>query len=71
MKETYLINGMACAHCAQSIETALTQQHGVNTVVISLEQATATIDYDTSILTFEQLQTIVEEIGYALTSQTN
>ena len=43
------IRGMTCQSCVRNIETFLSDQPGVESVVVSLERATATVGYDWSV----------------------
>ena len=43
------ITGMTCQSCVRNIETFLSDQPGVESVVVSLERATATVGYDWSV----------------------
>ena len=43
------ITGMTCQSCVRNIETFLLDQPGVESVVVSLKRATATVGYDWSV----------------------
>ena len=57
------IEGMMCEHCRSRVEKALNEVNGVRATV-DLERAEATIE--TSTLSAEQLQKIVEDAGYTV-----
>ena len=46
---TINIRGMTCQSCVRNIESFLSDQPGVESVVVSLERATATVGYDWSV----------------------
>ena len=46
---TLNITGMTCQSCVRNISTFLRDQPGVESVVVSLERATATVGYDWSV----------------------
>lgn len=75
MKQTFPIEGMHCAACAQTIERALNDAPGVTQAQVNLATQQATIDYDPQQTDPTQLGQIVEQTGYHLvtssTSSTN
>ena len=46
---TINITGMTCQSCVRNIQTFLLDQPGVESVVVSLERATARVGYDWSV----------------------
>ncbi|XP_036913481.1 copper-transporting ATPase 2 isoform X2 [Sturnira hondurensis] len=58
------IAGMRCASCVQSIEGLLSQREGVQRVSVSLAEGTATILYDPSVTSPEELRAAVEDLGF-------
>ncbi|XP_053521545.1 copper-transporting ATPase 2 isoform X2 [Artibeus jamaicensis] len=58
------IGGMRCASCVQSIEGLLSQREGVRQVSVSLAEGTATIRYDPSVTSPEELRAAVEDLGF-------
>lgn len=61
---TFPVINMKCAGCASSIESILKSQNGVEEVSINLEGATATVEYNTELITKAQLKAAVQSIGY-------
>ena len=57
------INGMSCGHCSMAVKKALGQIEGVETVEVSLEDKTATINSTTS-LDINILKEIIDDEGY-------
>lgn len=58
------IVGMSCASCVVRVQDSLTNVDGVMMASVNLATETATIEFDTSKVKFEQLKTAVESIGY-------
>lgn len=63
MKKTIYIEGMACVHCKNSVETALKNLSGVNTAVVDLDKKCAIIESETEIDN-AVLTATVTEIGF-------
>lgn len=65
--QSYTVDGMTCAHCAQSVTTAVTELAGVEQVVVDLSTntvaVTADVQPDTAVLA-----AAVSEAGYTLTA---
>ncbi len=63
---TMQISGMSCGHCVGAVTKALQNVNGVavNTVAIG----SATISYDATKTSAEQIKDAVEDEGYAVTS---
>ncbi len=63
MKKTIYIEGMACVHCKNSVETALKNLKGVNTAVVDLDAKCAIIESDT-VIDNAVLTAAVTDIGF-------
>jgi Cu+-exporting ATPase len=55
---------MTCANCARSVERKLNGVPGVTKTSVSLEAASATVEYDTDLVKPETLAAAVRELGY-------
>ena len=64
MKITINIDGMSCMHCVASVNNALQDLDGVNSVEVSLEQKNAVVEFDDTKLSAEDLINTVEDIGF-------
>lgn len=60
------VTGMSCAACAQSVETILTKQPGVETTTVNFADESARIVFDPQQTSLETLQKAVQGIGYGL-----
>lgn len=61
---TIAIQGMTCSGCVQSVTKALHAIAGVQNVDVSLEQHQATVTFDDTQVTVEQLKEAIEDAGY-------
>ncbi len=65
MKEIVIkVEGMSCEHCVKSVTGALEALQGVKSVNVSLENKTATVEYDEAAVTVEALKEAIEDQGY-------
>lgn len=60
---TISVKGMHCNSCTRSIEDKLRSNSGVQSVKVSLLAETATVCYDPSVITVEQLLSAIESVG--------
>jgi len=67
---TLPIEGMSCASCVANVETALKGLAGVQEVRVNLATEQATVAYDPTRVTLQDLRKAVEEIGYGLRTAT-
>jgi copper chaperone CopZ len=58
------VRGMTCANCARSVERKLLGVPGVTKASVSLEAASATVEYDTELVKPEMFAKAVRELGY-------
>lgn len=58
---TYTVVGMTCGHCVASVTEELEALDGVESVEVSLEDATATVTGD---VTADEVRVAVVEAGY-------
>ncbi|MCB2194469.1 MAG: heavy metal translocating P-type ATPase [Bacteroidetes bacterium] len=65
-KETYQVEGMSCANCAQSVESILSALEGVDTANVNFAASTVFVEFNEQKVTPEDLEKAVESIGYKL-----
>ena len=58
------IRGMTCANCARTVERKLASTPGVTKVSVSLEGASAAVDYNADLVKPEALAAAVRKLGY-------
>lgn len=63
-KKIYTVTGMSCAGCSAAVQSALQKGAGVADVSVNLLESNASITYDDTKTSPEQLQAIVRGIGY-------
>ncbi|EFS02781.1 mercuric-ion-binding periplasmic protein MerP [Listeria seeligeri FSL S4-171] len=63
-KLTLKIEGMTCGHCEARLTKALAEVDGVTDAKVSLEEGTATVEFETGKVTEDSLIDAVEDAGY-------
>ncbi|XP_055100771.1 copper-transporting ATPase 2 isoform X20 [Symphalangus syndactylus] len=58
------IAGMTCASCVHSIEGMISQLEGVQQISVSLAKGTATVLYNPSVISPEELRAAIEDMGF-------
>src|SRR3990167_3843855 len=66
VKKSYPIKGMHCASCVRVTERALKKTPGVKDAIVNLATAKATVTYDSSNCTPEQMAESIAKTGYTL-----
>jgi len=64
--ETLKVTGMSCGGCAINVAGALKAVEGVNDAHVSLESREATVDFDDSRVSSEQLKSAIRHAGYGV-----
>ncbi len=64
--EQLKITGMTCGGCANVVTKALQAVSGVSDVLVSLEKAETTIQYDELVTTKDALKLAVQHAGYGI-----
>lgn len=65
---TLNIHGMTCGGCVKSVTNALQRADGVEKVEVRLEQGKASITYDPTQTSPQQLAEVVDDIGFEASS---
>ncbi|MBC1836692.1 heavy-metal-associated domain-containing protein [Listeria seeligeri] len=55
---------MTCSHCEARVTKALSEVNGVKSAVVSLDEGTATVEFEQGQVTEDALIDAVEEAGY-------
>ncbi|EAG1698567.1 copper chaperone CopZ [Listeria monocytogenes] len=58
------VEGMTCSHCEARVTKALSEVNGVKSAVVSLDEGTATVEFEQGQVTEDALIDAVEEAGY-------
>lgn len=65
MKETnFKIEGMHCTGCSTRLEKVLNNLEGVEIAKVSLEEKKATIKYDETKISLENIKESIEDAGF-------
>lgn len=63
-QQTFHLEGMGCAACATTIETAINKVSGVKGCQVNFALEKATVNYDAQVTTQETIEKAVEKAGY-------
>lgn len=66
IQQTYNVEGMTCAACANSIESMLSSVSSVNEVRVNFSDESVYIDFDDSNVSEKKLAKTIQKIGYKL-----
>lgn len=58
------IEGMSCDHCKMAVTRAVSSLEGVGSVEVSLENNTATVEFEESRLQLATIKQAIEDQGY-------
>ncbi|MBO4722498.1 MAG: heavy metal translocating P-type ATPase [Muribaculaceae bacterium] len=64
MRKTLPVIGMACSACSANVENKLLSIAGINEASVNLVGRTATIDFDPSQVSLEEIKRQISDIGY-------
>ena len=65
-KKVYPVMGMHCAACANNVEKIVKKQEGVEDASVNLAAAVLTVDFNSDVVSPEQLRDAVMKIGFDL-----
>lgn len=65
-RKTFPVTGMMCTGCSASVEKILRNTEGVNEANVNFAANTVLVDYDTEIISKEELKNSLEEAGYGI-----
>lgn len=66
MKKTIPVIGMACSVCSANVEKKLQSLEGINSASVSLASRTALVDYNSDIISLEDMKREISNAGYDL-----
>lgn len=58
------VKGMTCGNCARSVERKLSSVPGVTKATVNLEAASASVEYDSTLVKPEAIANAVRQLGY-------
>jgi Cu+-exporting ATPase len=59
------VGGMTCASCAQNVEKVLKRLDGVSSVNVNVSTGKARIEYNSSVVSVDDMRKAIEDIGYS------
>jgi copper chaperone len=62
------VAGMSCKHCKMAVTNAVSALDGVKDVEVSLENNTATVEFEESKLLLETIRQAIQAQGYEVVS---
>lgn len=65
-RETFRVEGMSCASCANTVQRVLSRLSGVKAAEVNFSSSKATVEYDAAEVTPAKMQEAVEKTGYKL-----
>ena len=60
------VEGMSCNHCVNAVKTAVEAIDGVSSVEVSLENNTASVEFDPAKTTVDEIKFAIGEEGYGV-----
>lgn len=63
-KKNIAILGMMCAGCSARVEQKLKSLEGIHSASVNLSSRTALVEFDPSVISLEQMKTVLSDIGY-------
>ncbi len=65
-RKTIFIDGMTCINCQYKIEKALKNTAGISSAHVSYGKGIATVEFDSEILSLNQITTIIQNLDYSV-----
>ncbi len=62
------VEGMSCSHCENAIKKAVGTMDGVDKVSVSLEAKSVAVDFDSSVVSLDNIKQAIEDQGYDVMS---
>ena len=66
MHQHFPIQGMTCGNCVRHVEQALKDLPGISQLEVDLEKQQASVEYDSSCITYEAMASALKEAGYTM-----
>jgi sulfite exporter TauE/SafE/copper chaperone CopZ/plastocyanin domain-containing protein len=63
---TIRIGGMTCVNCQRKIEKKLQGTAGIEAAVVDFGAGTATVSYDAALITFDEIEAVIEKLDYTV-----
>jgi|SRR6056297_235414 len=66
---TLQVGGMHCAGCSSAVERALSKRDGIAQATVNLSTEKAYVDYNSDLISVEEIKKAVEDAGYEVLEQ--
>ena len=66
MQQHFPIQGMTCGNCVQHVEQALKKLSGISQLEVNLEKQDALVEYDSTLVTYETMASVLKDAGYIM-----
>ena len=64
MLTQFTVMGMSCSNCVAHVTKAIKDLDGISSVQVSLEEGSAIVDYDESMVNSKSIVDAIDEEGY-------
>ncbi len=65
-RQHFPIQGMTCGNCVRHVEKALKSLPGIASLEVNLEKHEALVEYDSTVVTYESMASVLKEAGYIM-----
>ena len=66
MQQHFPIQGMTCGNCVRHVEQALNNLSGISKLEVKLEKHEALVEYDSTLVTYETMASVLKDAGYTM-----
>ena len=66
VRQHFPIQGMTCGNCVRHVEQALNKLSGISKLEVNLEKHEALVEYDSTLLTYETMASVLKDAGYTM-----
>lgn len=63
-KVTLNVTGMSCGHCVKAVEGSVGALEGVNSVQVNLDAATVEVEFNSGVVTLDEIKETIDDQGY-------
>ncbi len=66
IRQHFPIQGMTCGNCVRHVEQALNNLSGILKLEVNLEKHEALVEYDSTLVTYETMASVLKDAGYTM-----
>lgn len=71
IQQHFPIQGMTCGNCVRHVEQALKNLSGISQLEVNLEKQDALVEYDSTLVTYETMASVLKDAGYTMGKPVN